>query len=166
MAPIGSSMSVDDAIIDGEVIAADETGRPQFYDLLRGTRAPAYVAFDIVWLNGADLRSLPSSGSRAIIHQFRITELTVGTYAPGVSALGGYLTLQHQAVEIPPLVHVVVGIGLVHDAAVVPDHHVATLPLVPVFIFGCVACAISSATSSSPSSSAMPTIDSIRTGLR
>jgi hypothetical protein len=41
------------------VIAADETGRPQFYDLLRGTRAPAYVAFDIVWLNGADLRSLP-----------------------------------------------------------------------------------------------------------
>jgi ATP-dependent DNA ligase len=26
---------------------------------LRSTRAPAYVAFDIVWLNGADLRSLP-----------------------------------------------------------------------------------------------------------
>jgi ATP-dependent DNA ligase len=42
---------VHDAILDGEIIAADETGRPQFYDLLRGTRAPAYVAFDIVWLN-------------------------------------------------------------------------------------------------------------------
>jgi bifunctional non-homologous end joining protein LigD len=41
------------------VIAADETGRPQFYDLLRNTRTPAYVAFDVVWLNGADLRALP-----------------------------------------------------------------------------------------------------------
>ena len=35
------------------MIAADETGRPQFYDLLRGRRTPAYIAFDIVWLNGA-----------------------------------------------------------------------------------------------------------------
>jgi ATP-dependent DNA ligase len=43
----------------GEVIAADETGRPQFYDLLRDTRAPVYVAFDVVWPNGADLRPVP-----------------------------------------------------------------------------------------------------------
>ena len=48
-----------DAILDGEVIAADETGRPQFYDLLRDMRAPAYVAFDVIWLNGVDLRALP-----------------------------------------------------------------------------------------------------------
>ena len=59
-----AELDVDDAVIDGEVIAADETGRPQFYDLLRGTRAPAYVAFDLVWLNGSDLRSLPLSGRR------------------------------------------------------------------------------------------------------
>jgi ATP-dependent DNA ligase len=52
-------VDVDDAVFDGEVIAADETGRPQFYDLLRGSRAPAYVAFDLIWPNGTDLRSLP-----------------------------------------------------------------------------------------------------------
>jgi bifunctional non-homologous end joining protein LigD len=45
--------------MDGEVIAADETDRPLFYDLVRGSREPAYVAFDLLWLNGADLRSLP-----------------------------------------------------------------------------------------------------------
>jgi bifunctional non-homologous end joining protein LigD len=56
---MAAKIEVDNAIIDGEVIAADETGRPQFYELLRGTRAPAYVAFDIAWLNGADQRSLP-----------------------------------------------------------------------------------------------------------
>jgi ATP-dependent DNA ligase len=41
------------------VIAADETGRPQFYDLLRRMSSPCYIAFDLVWLNGADLRPLP-----------------------------------------------------------------------------------------------------------
>jgi bifunctional non-homologous end joining protein LigD len=50
---------VADAILDGEVIAADETGRPQFYDLLRQRRTPTYVAFDVLWLNSADLRPLP-----------------------------------------------------------------------------------------------------------
>jgi len=36
---------VDDAILDSELIATDETSRPQFYDLIRRTRRPSYVAF-------------------------------------------------------------------------------------------------------------------------
>src|SRR5215469_5347535 len=61
---IAASLDVSDAILDGEIIAADETGRPQFYDLFRDTWAPAYVAFDLIWLNGADLRPLPLSERR------------------------------------------------------------------------------------------------------
>jgi bifunctional non-homologous end joining protein LigD len=61
---IAASLDVADAILDGEIIATDETGRPQFYDLLRDTRAPAYVAFDLLWLNGTDLRALPLSERR------------------------------------------------------------------------------------------------------
>jgi bifunctional non-homologous end joining protein LigD len=61
---IAASLDVGDAILDGEVIAADETGRPQFYDLLRDMRAPAYVAFDVIWLNGIDLRALPLTERR------------------------------------------------------------------------------------------------------
>jgi bifunctional non-homologous end joining protein LigD len=56
---IACELDVDDAILDGEVIAPDETGRPRFYDLLRHTRKPAYVAFDLLWLCGTDLRSWP-----------------------------------------------------------------------------------------------------------
>jgi bifunctional non-homologous end joining protein LigD len=52
-------LDVDEAIIDSEVIVVDETGRPVFIDLLQRKQAPGYVAFDILWLNGADLRSLP-----------------------------------------------------------------------------------------------------------
>jgi bifunctional non-homologous end joining protein LigD len=55
---VGRLLDVDEAVIDG-VIAADETGRPQFYELLRVPRSVCYVAFDILWLDGADLRSLP-----------------------------------------------------------------------------------------------------------
>jgi bifunctional non-homologous end joining protein LigD len=64
---IAASLDVTDAILDGEVIAADETGRPQFYDLLRHARAPAYVAFDVLWLNGADLRPLPLVERRRLL---------------------------------------------------------------------------------------------------
>src|SRR5215831_19484607 len=61
---IAASLAVHDAILDDEVIAADETGRPQFYDLLRHARAPGYVAFDLIWLNGVDLRPLPLTERR------------------------------------------------------------------------------------------------------
>jgi bifunctional non-homologous end joining protein LigD len=61
---IAAALGMGDAILDGEVIAADETGRPQFYDLLRDARAPAYVAFDLLWLNGADLRARPLAERR------------------------------------------------------------------------------------------------------
>ena len=56
---VAAALNIDDAILDGEIIAADETGRPVFIDLLRGTRSPCYIAFDLLWLNGIDLRSLP-----------------------------------------------------------------------------------------------------------
>src|SRR5215469_12171457 len=45
---LAASLDVGDAILDGEIIAADETGRPQFYGLLRDARAPTYVAFDLI----------------------------------------------------------------------------------------------------------------------
>jgi bifunctional non-homologous end joining protein LigD len=56
---VAVELEVDGAILDGEVIAVDESGRPQFYDLVRGSRKPSYVALDLLWLNGADVRSLP-----------------------------------------------------------------------------------------------------------
>jgi hypothetical protein len=61
---MAAELEVTEAIFDGEVIVADETGRPLFYDLLRHSGRPAYVAFDLLWLNGTDLRSLPLSERR------------------------------------------------------------------------------------------------------
>jgi len=85
---LAAGLDVDDAVIDGEVIAADETGRPQFYDLLRGTRAPAYVAFDIVWLNGADLRSLPLHERRRVLQGILPKESPIVSEALSVEGRG------------------------------------------------------------------------------
>jgi bifunctional non-homologous end joining protein LigD len=60
-------LEVDDAILDGEVIVSDATGRPQFYDLLRGRLAPAYVAFDLLWIDGVELRQKPLSERRVVL---------------------------------------------------------------------------------------------------
>jgi bifunctional non-homologous end joining protein LigD len=54
-----------DAILDGEVVALDRQGRPVFRDLLRGRGFLAFAAFDLLRLDGRDLRSLPLSERKA-----------------------------------------------------------------------------------------------------
>jgi bifunctional non-homologous end joining protein LigD len=81
-------LNVDDVILDGEVIVADETGRPQFYDLLRGRRAPVYIAFDIAWLNGVDLRSLPLHERRERLQGILSKELAIVCEALSLAGRG------------------------------------------------------------------------------
>jgi bifunctional non-homologous end joining protein LigD len=58
-AALAKRLRATDAILDGEVICPDDTGRPIFLELLRRRKPAAFVAFDILWLNGQDLRPLP-----------------------------------------------------------------------------------------------------------
>jgi bifunctional non-homologous end joining protein LigD len=59
-----AALDVQDAIIDGEIVALDDKGRPSF-QLLQGfdmglVRPPiVFYAFDLLRLNGEDLRSWP-----------------------------------------------------------------------------------------------------------
>jgi len=56
---LAKRLRVTDAILDGEIICADEPGRPIFLEMLRGRHPVCFVAFDLLWLNGEDLRPLP-----------------------------------------------------------------------------------------------------------
>ena len=56
---IRDELEVREAIFDGEIVALDRYGRICFEDLMRGTGRLGYGVFDLLWLNGKDLRSLP-----------------------------------------------------------------------------------------------------------
>ena len=65
-----AALDVQDAIIDGEIVALDDKGRPSF-QFLQGfdmglVRPPiVFYAFDLLRLNGQDLRSLPIEERKA-----------------------------------------------------------------------------------------------------
>lgn len=54
-----------DVVLDGEVVALDANGRPDFYALRRSR--PTFVAFDILKLDGRDLTSLRLRDRRRIL---------------------------------------------------------------------------------------------------
>lgn len=62
-----------DAVLDGEIVAVDEKGRPHFQDLQNATRsAPGriiYYVFDLLQVDGRDLRPLPLERRRDILRK-------------------------------------------------------------------------------------------------
>lgn len=50
-------LGIEDAILDGEIVALDDNGKPDFNSLLfRRAKRLFFYAFDCLWLNGHDLR--------------------------------------------------------------------------------------------------------------
>lgn len=63
----------DDTVVDGEVVAQDDSGRPNFHLLQKSRRQAArihYFAFDILVCEGRDLRGLELSKRRELLKQF------------------------------------------------------------------------------------------------
>ncbi len=56
---IGGVLGKRETILDGEIVALNRQGKPVFRDLLRGQGYVAFAAFDLLWLDGTDLRPLP-----------------------------------------------------------------------------------------------------------
>src|SRR5215212_364499 len=46
-------------IPDGELVVTDHLGRTIFAGMMKRRKLARYFAFDLIWLNGKDLRSLP-----------------------------------------------------------------------------------------------------------
>jgi bifunctional non-homologous end joining protein LigD len=76
---LGRALAAREAVIDGEVVAFDENGRPSFQRLQRrmhlasehavrrlaGSEPVAYIIFDLLWLDGRPLMGLPYEERRA-----------------------------------------------------------------------------------------------------
>jgi bifunctional non-homologous end joining protein LigD len=50
------NLPVIDAILDGELVCLDNDGRSVFNEILFRRSQPYFYAFDLLWLNGHDLR--------------------------------------------------------------------------------------------------------------
>jgi len=53
---IGTDLQVEDAVLDGEIVCLDQNGHSQFNRLMYRRGDPYFYAFDLLWLNGEDLR--------------------------------------------------------------------------------------------------------------
>jgi bifunctional non-homologous end joining protein LigD len=65
-----AALDVRDVIIDGEIVALDEKGRSSFqalqgFDMGQERPPSVFYAFDLLQLNGKDLRNLPIGGRKA-----------------------------------------------------------------------------------------------------
>ncbi len=56
---IAADLKAANAILDGEIVCLDDQGRSQFYDLMFHRGEPYFYAFDLLYVDGVDLRDLP-----------------------------------------------------------------------------------------------------------
>jgi bifunctional non-homologous end joining protein LigD len=56
---IPADLTIDEAVLDGEIVVLDSEGKSLFYELMHTRAVPIFAAFDLVWLNGTDLRDQP-----------------------------------------------------------------------------------------------------------
>ena len=56
---LAQELKIKNAILDGEIVCLDEEGRSLFNSLLFRKRTPIFAAFDLLWVDGEDLRERP-----------------------------------------------------------------------------------------------------------
>jgi bifunctional non-homologous end joining protein LigD len=75
---------VKNAVIDGELVCLDSEGRSIFNELLFRRGCPIFYAFDLIYLNGRDLRQLPlierKEKLRALIEKSGLPDVICGKY--------------------------------------------------------------------------------------
>lgn len=64
-----SNLKVPEVVLDGEIVVLDEHGAPRFQLLQQGDRRELLFVFDILWLDGKDLRNKSYVERRAILEK-------------------------------------------------------------------------------------------------
>jgi bifunctional non-homologous end joining protein LigD len=82
-----AQLKVKNAIIDGELACLDSEGRSIFNELLLRKGCPIFYAFDLLYLNGRDLRQLPlierKEKLRAILERSALPDVLCGKFVEG-----------------------------------------------------------------------------------
>ena len=66
---IAQELAGRSAILDGEIVHPGRDGRPTFYELMRRRGPFCFYAFDLLWLDGIDLRERPLSERKTLLRK-------------------------------------------------------------------------------------------------
>jgi bifunctional non-homologous end joining protein LigD len=66
---LADGVNAHEAILDGEMVALDDKGRPSFSLLQQGGGALSYVVFDVLQVDGRDVTSLPYQDRRRLLEE-------------------------------------------------------------------------------------------------
>ena len=77
-----------EAVLDGEIVVLDSEGRPCFYDLLRRRGEPVLYVFDVLWLDGKDLRFRPLVERKRILRSILQPKPSTLLYADHIEEHG------------------------------------------------------------------------------
>jgi bifunctional non-homologous end joining protein LigD len=69
MAAFADAVNAGSAILDGELVVLDPTGRPSFELMQRHETQVAFYAFDVLQIDGTDTVALPYEARRALLQQ-------------------------------------------------------------------------------------------------
>ncbi len=64
-----AKLKIREAVLDGEIVATDEQGVPRFQLLQGGIHRETIFVFDLLWLDGQDLRRRPYAERRALLER-------------------------------------------------------------------------------------------------
>ena len=68
-ADVATMLTRHRAILDGELVCLDAAGRTQFYDLMFRRGSPVYRVFDVLWIDGQDLRGRSLLERKRMLHR-------------------------------------------------------------------------------------------------
>jgi len=101
---ISECIRVENAILDGEIVHLDPAGKPLFYPLLRRRSPQQFVAFDVLWLNGRDLRGTPLSERKPTLRSVVPAGSTPVLYADHIDGTGTELFRSVCALDLEGIV--------------------------------------------------------------
>jgi bifunctional non-homologous end joining protein LigD len=82
-----AKLKVQNAVVDGELVCLDAEGRSMFNELLFRRGHAIFYAFDLLYLNGRDLRQLPlierKEKLRTLIEKSGLPDVLCGKYIEG-----------------------------------------------------------------------------------
>jgi bifunctional non-homologous end joining protein LigD len=64
---VGDVLGAREVVLDGEIVSLNRQGRPVFRDLVRSEGFLAFAAFDLLWLDGIDLRARPLAERKQLL---------------------------------------------------------------------------------------------------